>query len=178
MPLSDLLARNAKPREKPYKLSDSKGLYLQVEPSGSKLWRLKYRFGGKEKLLAIGSYDKGVSLKKAREDRGKARDQLLEGIDPGASKRKEKHAELEQAENTFRAIVLNWAETYGARWTESHRARVVASLETDAFPALGNIPIKEITPPMVLSVIRAVESRGALDVASRVLRREFCHNNP
>ena len=86
-------------------------------------------------------------------------------------RKKEKHAEREQAENTFRAIALNWAETYGARWTESHRARVVASLEADAFSALGDLPIKEITPPMVLEVIRAVESRGALDVASRVLQR-------
>jgi integrase len=169
--LTDPKIRQAKPADKPYKLFDGGGLFLLVQPGGSKLWRLKYRFGGKEKLLAIGSYDKGVSLKKAREERDKARDQLVEGIDPGASKKKEKHAEREQAENTFRAIALNWAETYGARWMESHRARVVDSLEADAFSALGDLPIKEITPPMVLGVIRAVESRGALDVASRVLQR-------
>jgi integrase len=169
--LTDPKVRQAKPAEKPYKLFDGGGLFLLVQPGGSKLWRLKYRFGGKEKLLAIGSYDKGVSLKKAREARDRARDQLIEGIDPGASKKKEKHAEREQAENTFRAIALNWAETYGARWTESHRNRVVASLEKDAFSALGDLPIKGITPPMVLSVIRAVESRGALDVASRILQR-------
>jgi integrase len=169
--LTDPKIRQAKPADKPYKLSDGGGLFLLVKPGGSKLWRLKYRFGGKEKLLAIGSYDKGVSLKKAREERDKARDQLVEGIDPSASKKKEKHAEREQAKNTFRAIALNWAETCGARWTESHRARVVASLEADAFSALGDLPIKEITPPMVLGVIRSVESRGALDVASRVLQR-------
>ena len=169
--LTDPKIRQAKPADKPYKLFDGGGLFLLVQPGGSKLWRLKYRFGGKEKLLAIGSYDKGVSLKKAREERDKARDQLVEGIDPGASKKKEKHAEREQAENTFRAIALNWAETYGARWTDLHRDRVVASLEADAFSALGDLPIKEITPPMVLGVIRAVESRGALDVASRILQR-------
>jgi integrase len=169
--LTDPKIRQAKPADKPYKFSDGGGLFLLVQPSGSKLWRLKYRFGGREKLLAIGSYDKGVSLKKAREERDKARNQLVEGIDPGASKKKEKHAEREQAENTFRAIALNWAETYGARWTDLHRARVVASLEADAFSALGDLPIKEITPPMVLGVIRAVESRGALDVASRILQR-------
>jgi integrase len=169
--LTDPKIRQAKPADKPYKLSDGGGLFLLVNPGGSKLWRLKYRFGGKEKLLAIGSYDKGVSLKKAREERDKARKQLVEGIDPGASRKEEKHAEREQIENTFRAIALNWAETYGAHWTESHRARVVTSLEADAFPALGDLPIKEITPPMVLEVIRAVESRGALDVASRVLQR-------
>ena len=169
--LTDPKIRQANPADKPYKLFDGGGLFLLVQPSGSKLWRLKYRSGGKEKLLAIGSYDKGVSLKKAREERDKARDQLVEGIDPAASRKKEKHAEREQAENTFRAIALNWAETYGASWTESHRARVVASLEADAFSALGDLPIKEITPPMVLEVIRAVESRGALDVASRVLQR-------
>jgi hypothetical protein len=142
-----------------------------VQPGGSKLWRLKYRFGGKEKLLAIGSYDKGVSLKKAREECDKARNQLVEGIDPGVAKKEEKHAEKEQTENTFRAIARDCAETFSARWTQPHFDQVVASLEADAFPALGDHPIKEITPPMVLEVIRAVESRGALDVASRVLQR-------
>jgi integrase len=169
--LTDPKIRQAKPADKPYKLFDGGGLFLLVQPSGSKLWRLKYRFGGKEKLLAIGIYDKGVSLKRAREERDKARHQLVEGIDPSAVKKEEKHAEREQTENTFRAVALDWAETYGARWTESHRHRVVASLEGDAFPALGDLPIKEITPPLVLEVIRAVEYRGALDVASRVLQR-------
>jgi integrase len=169
--LTDPKVRQSKPADKPYKLFDGGGLFLLVQPGGSKLWRLKYRFGGKEKLLAIGSYEKGVSLKKAREERDKAREQLIEGIDPGAAKKREKHAEQEQTENTFRAIALDWAKTYGARWTESHFDRVVGSLEADAFPALGDLPIKEITPPTVLEVIRAVESRGALDVASRVLQR-------
>ena len=169
--LTDPKVRQAKPGDKPYKLFDGGGLFLLVQPGGSKLWRLKYRFGGKEKLFAIGSYDKGVSLKKAREERDKARDQLVDGIDPGVAKKEEKHAEMDQAENTFKAIALNWAETYGSRWTESHRERVVDSLEADVFPALGDIAVKEITPPMVLEVIRAVESRGALDVASRILQR-------
>jgi integrase len=169
--LTDPKIRQAKPIDKPYKLFDGGGLFLLVQPSGSKLWRLKYRFGGKEKLLAIGSYDKGVSLKMAREERDKARDQLVEGIDPIAAKKEEKRAERELTENTFRAIAQEWAETYGARWSESHHQRVLDSLEADAFPALGDLPIKEITPPMVLEIIRAVESRGALDVASRVLQR-------
>jgi integrase len=169
--LTDPKIRQAKPADKPSKLFGGGGLFLLVQPGGAKLWRLKYRFGGKEKLLVIGSYDKGVSLKKAREARDKARDQLIEGIDPGASKQQEKHAERAQAGNTFRAIALNWAETYGGRWTESHRARVVALLEADVFSTLGDLPVREITPPMVLSVIRAVESRGALDVASRILQR-------
>ena len=95
----------------------------------------------------------------------------MEGIDPGAAKKEEKHAERKQVENTFRAIGLDWAETYGALWTETHHHQVVASLDVDAFPALGDLPVKEITPPMVLEVIRAVESRGALGVASRVLQR-------
>jgi len=109
--LTDPKVRQAKAADKPYKLFDGAGLFLLVQPGGSKLWRLKYRFGGKEKLLAIGSYEKCVSLKKAREERDKARDQLVEGIGPGAAKKKEKHAEQEQSENTFRAIALNWAET-------------------------------------------------------------------
>ena len=169
--LNDPRIRQAKPDEKPYKLFDGGGLFLLVLPGGSKLWRLKYRFGGKEKLLALGSYDKGISLKKAREEREKARAQLVEGIDPASVKKAEKHSEREQVENTFRSIALDWVETYGARWTKLHRDHVVASLEADAFPALGQLPLKEITPPMILEVIRAVEFRGALDVASRILQR-------
>ena len=169
--LNDPKIRQAKPDEKPYKLFDGGGLFLLVLPGGSKLWRLKYRFGGKEKLLALGSYDKGISLKMAREGREKARAQLVEGIDPGSVKKAEKHFEREQVENTFRFITLDWVETYGARWTKLHRDHVVASLEADAFPALGQLPLKEITPPMILEVIRAVEFRGALDVASRILQR-------
>jgi integrase len=169
--LTDVKIRQAKPAEKPYKLFDGGGLFLLVQPIGSKLWRLKYRFGGKERLLSIGSYDRGVSLKKAREARSQALEQLVEGIDPGALKKQEKQAERKRVENSFRAIALNWAETYGARWTDSHRARVVGSLEADVFPALGDLAITVITPPMVLEALRAVESRGALDVASRVLQR-------
>jgi len=169
--LTDSKIRQAKPADKPYKLFDGGGLFLLITPEGTKLWRLKYRFGGKEKLLAIGSYDKGFSLKKAREERDKARDQLVIGVDPSAAKKEEKKTEREQTGNTFRAIAMDWSKTYGARWSESHRRQVVASLEADAFPALGGLPIKEITPPMVLEVIRAVEARGALDVASRVLQR-------
>ncbi len=169
--LTDTRVRQAKAADKAYKIFDGGGLFLLVQPGGSKLWRLKYRFGGREKLLAIGGYDKGVSLKKAREERDKARNLLIEGVDPGAVKKKEKQAEREQTENTFRAVALDWADTYGARWTKSHRNRVIRSLETDVFPALGDLPIKEITPPMVLEVIRSVEARGALDVASRVLQR-------
>jgi integrase len=169
--LTDPKIRQAKAADKPYKLFDGGGLFLLVQPSGSKLWRLKYRFNGKEKLLSIGSYDKGVSLMKAREERDKARNQLVEGIDPSTAKKEEKHAEKENSESSFKTIALDWAVTYGGRWTDSHRNRVVTSLEADVFPAIGDLPIKEITPPMVLEVIRAVESRGALDVASRVLQR-------
>jgi len=169
--LTDTKIRQAKPAEKPYKLFDGGGLFLLVQPSGSKLWRLKYRFGDKEKLFAIGSYDKGVSLRKAREERDKARTQLVDGIDPSAAKKEEKQTKRAQEINTFNAIALDWVDTYGARWTDSHRHRVLASLEADVFRALGDLPVTEITPPMVLDVIRAVESRGALDVASRVLQR-------
>lgn len=118
-----------------------------MQPGGSKLWRLKYRFGGKERLLAIGSYDKGLSLKKAREERDKARDQLVKGIDPSAAKKEEKKAEWEQTENTFRAIAQEWAKTYGARWTDLYRERVIASLEADAFATLSVIPAHLPLPP-------------------------------
>jgi len=124
MPLTDMMARNAKPREKAYKLSDSKGLYLQVEPSGSKLWRLKYRFNGKEKRLAFGIYP-DVTLARARERQIEARRVLDEGIDPGELKKQAKRAAAVADANTFEAVAREWFLKHSNGWAESHSSKML-----------------------------------------------------
>lgn len=168
--LTDLVIKKSLPADRPYKLSDGGGLFLLVHSNGSRYWRMAYRFGGKQKLLALGIYP-GVSLAAARAARDVAKRSLLLGEDPGAIRRQEKQTEKGQSEKYFRHMALSWLENYAARWSAVHRGRVLASFESDIFPALGNLEIEEITPPMVLDVIRAVEARGALDVASRILQR-------
>lgn len=168
--LTDLVIKKSLPADRPYKLSDGGGLFLLVHSNGSRYWRMAYRFGGKQKLLALGIYP-GVSLAAARAARDVAKRSLFLGEDPGAIRRQEKQTEKGQSEKYFRHMALSWLENYAARWSAVHRGRVLASFESDIFPALGNLEIEEITPPMVLDVIRAVEARGALDVASRILQR-------
>lgn len=145
-------------------------MYLLVHPNGSRYWRMAYRYAGKQKLLALGVYP-GISLAVARVSRDAARQSLLQGDDPGAIRRQEKQAEKFIAEKQFRHIALAWVENYGSRWTAVHRDRVLSYFDSDVFPALGELPVDAITPPMVLDVLRSVESRGALDVASRILQR-------
>ncbi len=153
-------------REKPYKLSDGKGLFLLVNPNGSKYWRLKYRFGGKEKLLALGVYP-DVPLAKAREKCADARSLLDDGRDPGVTKRLKKLADKYEGENTFRAVALEWYENKMGVKSHSYRHRTKRLLENDLYPSLGSRPIAQIEPPELLTVLRKVESRGAIDMAHR-----------
>ena len=172
MALSDVRIKTAKPQAKPYKLSDGDWLFVLIQPSGSKLWRLGYRFAGKQKLLALGVYP-DVSLAQAREKRDQARKLLEKGIDPASqlSKRAKKQREHVQVENAFEAIAREWHENQRGKWSVSHADRVIASLEKEAFPDLGKIPIQEITAPQVLAVLRKVEKRDALELAARILQR-------
>jgi Arm DNA-binding domain len=119
MSLTDAAARNAKPREKPYKLSDANGLYLQVELSGSKLWRLKYRFNEKEKRLAFGVYP-GVTLAQAREHQMEARRLLGSGIDPGEYKKQTRRAAVVAGANTFEAVAREWFLKFSSVWAKSN----------------------------------------------------------
>jgi integrase len=173
MPLTIPEIKNAHPREKAYKLSDEKGLYLLINPNGSKYWRYKYRFGGKEKLLALGVYP-DVSLKNARIGREQAQEQLRNMIDPLAAKKERKRAEKIKTTNSFSAVAKEWWQHQQGRWSQKHANKVWQSLEADVFPYIGNRPISEITTPEVLDVIRKVEKRGALDVAGRILQRCSC----
>lgn len=164
MSLTDPAVRNAKAADKPLKLYDERGLFLLVTPAGGKWWRLKYRFGGKEKMLALGTYPE-VSLKKARKSRDDARTLLRDGIDPGEKKKAEKIST--SGEGTFEAVAREWLSRQG-QWTEGHRRTVELRLKNYVFPWLGGKPINEIFAPEVLSVLRRQESRGALETAHRV----------
>jgi hypothetical protein len=167
--LTDTAIRTAKSKDKPYKLADEKGLYLLVNESG-KYWRLKYRFAGKEKLLALGVYPE-ISLKEARAKRDEARRVLADNKDPGMVKRQAKLAAKRSVENAFENIAREWIEQQSERWTPDHAARVLQSLEQDAFPSLGARPVNEVETPEILDVVRAIERRGALETAGRVMQR-------
>jgi integrase len=155
----------AKPKEKPYKLADGQGLYLEVMPNGSKLWRLKYSYAGKEKRLAFGAYPT-VPLQLARRRRDEARQQLAEGIDPGELKKADKQAQKVEA-LTFEALAREWHLYRTPRWAPSTAAKALAYLESDLLPALGKKPFESVTRPDLVALIRKIESRGAHNVAKK-----------
>jgi len=167
MKLSDLVIKRAKPSEKPYRIFDGGGLYLQVEPAGGKLWRYKYRFEGKEKLLSLGTYPE-VSLLEARRKHFEAREKLTQGIDPSAAKKAVKTTRLGLLENSFEVVAREWFENWKLDKSESHVERTQKHLEKDTFPFIGSIPVAELKAPDVLSVCRRVESRGAVETAHRI----------
>ncbi len=142
---------------------------LFVTPAGSKLWRLRYAIRGKEKLLSLGPYP-SVGLAKAREEREAAKALLRAGKDPGLEKKLRRAAGGDTA-NSFEATARDWHGRNLPTWTERHGKDVLDSLETDVFSTLGQLPIKEITAPMVLGVLRAIEARPALETARRVRQR-------
>jgi integrase len=162
MPLKELQAKNAKPREKAFKLADEQGLYLLVRPNGSKLWRMKYRYEGKEKLLSFGSYP-SVGLAAAREKRLNAKHVLSEGKDPIGTSTDFRTG----AEHTFRTIAKIWHENRESSLDPDHASRVWSRLKRDVFPIIGHKSIESISPPDVLSIIRRIEARGALDISRR-----------
>ena len=164
--LSDVAAKNAAPKDKPYKLADGAGLYLEVMPTGSKYWRLKFRYAGKEKRLALGVYP-AVTLKSARKAARDARDGLAAGIDPTETRRQDKLERSVGAANSFRAVALEWYEKEKPHWSESHIKRAGWLLEKNLFPWLGHRPIAEINPPELLTTLRKTESKGTLETAHR-----------
>lgn len=169
MPLSDLALKKANPADKPYKLTDEKGLYILIQPTGGKLWRMNYRFDGKQKTLALGAYP-DLSLSKAREKRDTARKQLAEGIDPAAAKQADKQARKIATASSFEAVAREWHSGRTPNWAKSHADKIILRLENDVFPWLGKKPISEITTPDLLATIRRIESRGALETAHRALQ--------
>jgi integrase len=168
MPLTDVKVRNAKAGPKPVRLWDSLGLYLEVSPAGGKLWRFKYRRDGKEKLLALGKWN-AVSLADAREARDAARKLLAAGKDPGVEKQAQKRLRKHAAANSFEAVAREWYARHLSVWTAKHAADVLRRLESNLFPQIGEKPIAEISAPTLLAALRKVETRGALDLAHRML---------
>jgi len=169
MKLTDVGIRKAKPRTKTYKMADGGGLFLQVQPNGSKYWRLFYRFEGKQKLLALGVYP-DVSLLLARERRDAARKLLAAGIDPSENRKAIKKAKLEGSENSFEVVAREWLAFYMKNKVASHREKVIRRFERFLFPWLGSKPIADITPPQVLEAVTRIEKLGSLETAHRTLQ--------
>ena len=168
--LTEMAVRQAKAKERDYKLSDAEGLYLFVTRTGHRSWRLKYRFGGKERRLILGAYP-AVSLKEARDRKASARKLLSDGRDPGIEAQKIKIERAVATANTFEVIARRWFCLQESRWTPVHAHDVIHSLEKEVFPWLGKLPIGDIDEPMVLSVLRKVEKRGAIETSHRVRQR-------
>ncbi len=172
MKLTDRTCKTAKAKDKPYKLSDGGGLYLLVQPDGSRYWRLKYYILGKERLLAIGVYPL-VSLAEAREKRDQARKLLASGRDPAVMKKEAQRIAIRKSMNTFEIVAREWHEKQKSGWTANHADCVMRRLEVNVFPYIGTRAIDEIDAPELLeSVLRRIEKRGALEVASRV--KQIC----
>jgi len=171
MPLTDVACRNAscpagKARERFY---DANGMYLEVMPTGSKYWRLKYRFAGKEKRLALGPYP-AVGLAQARIAREKARSQLRDLVDPAEVRKQAKLALRPEAEVSFESVARAWHDHWRSSRSESHTQYVIRRLEADVFPVIGKLPIRQVTAPRLVTMAKLIEGRGALDIAKRSLQ--------
>jgi integrase len=169
MSLTDTKVRSLNARKAQYKVTDGEGLYLLITPSGGKLWRLAYRFLGKQKSLALGKYPE-ISLLEARRGRDEAKRLLAKGTDPSHAKKAEKRERLIAAGNTFGAVAEEWFENNSERWVGSYSSRLRSRLDADLLPVLSSRPIAEITPLEVLDVIRKIEKRDAIEMAKRVMQ--------
>jgi integrase len=168
MQLTVQAVKNAKPdASRTLKLFDGGGLFLEITPVGSKRWRLKYRYGGKEKLISLGLYPV-VSLKYARESRDDAKRQLSKGIDPSARRKAEKEAVTLHGTDALEFVAREWLAQNQSNWVPSHTQRIQMRLANDVFPFLGKSMVSEITPPMILDVLRRIEAREAFETAHRV----------
>jgi len=168
--LTDAKVRNAKPRPKPYKLFDTNRLFLLVAPGGGKLWRWNYTFDAKHKTMAFGAYPL-VSLADARAKGDDAYTILCEGRDPIVAKKLRIEANLEASRQTFERVAREWHENVKSQWAKRHANDVMRSLERDVFPAIGDLPIAELMPPLILAALREIEARGSVETAKRVLQR-------
>ena len=169
MALTNIAINKAKPTDKAYRLADSGGLYLQVTPAGAKCWRMKYRFLGKEKVLAIGQYPH-VSLLDAREARDKAKKLLANGQDPGLVKQTNKQSAKLEAANTFELIAREWHEKHKVKWVAKNAARNLSLLENHIFPSIGRLSISKVKSSELLAAVQKIEARGNNETAHRTLQ--------
>lgn len=166
--LTDKAVKNAKPKDKPYKLTDGNGLHLLISPSGSKLWRYKYQYQGKEKLMALGAYPV-VTLSAAREAHLEAR-RLLLTADPMAQRKADNTAKLLDAENSFKSAALLWWNNWKNTRTDQHANQVWRRFEQNVFPFIGARPVSQIEAPELVTMVKGIEGRGVSDVAKRALQ--------
>jgi integrase len=160
---------NAKPKNKPYRLYDVLGLFIEITPSGGKLWRVKYSFKGREGGLALGKYPE-ISLLEAREKRDQARKLIASGVNPSEDKKRQKQEAILNSAATFEVVAREWHELNKERWSPNYVVDTMRRLERDIFPKMGNRPIADITPPDLLYILRLIEKRGAHEVARRMLQ--------
>lgn len=170
MPLTDLAARKAKPGPRDYKMADGKGLTLLVRTNGAKLWRFRYRFAGKEKMLSLGVYPE-VSIAEARDRLENARKTLRDGNDPSLEKRRAEIERRSASAASFEAMAREWHRLNEPRWTRVHARNVLHSLESDVFPKIGRLPLSDIDAPLLLDVLQPIERRGAIETARRIRQR-------
>lgn len=175
MALTDKGIKNLKTKAGPYKKYDSQGLYLEVNPSGSKLWRFRFNFQGKPKLLSLGRYP-GVGLKDARRMRDEANAKVVQGIDPALERQQIKKEQVQEkivSENTFKKIAYEWWTSNLEGWSEDYAQTIWRRLENNLFPWIGSTPISEIEPQVLLEQLRRIEERGANETARRISR--YCN---
>jgi integrase len=166
--LTDKAIRALKPREKPYKASDGLGLYLLIQPTGSRLWRFKYRHRGKEGVESLGAYP-DVSLALARQKRDELRRLRASGVDLAAHRRAIKVAQTDSAVNSLKVVAEEWFEKKSSAWAPKHAIKIIERLKRDILPWIGSKPVADLTAPEVLTVLRRIETRGAIETAHRAL---------
>jgi integrase len=167
--LTNILITNTKPRAKPIRLSDGRGLYLEIAPAGGRWWRFKYRIAGKERRISLGVYP-DIGLAQARDRREDARKLVAMGIDPMQRRREEKATLIADTVNTFEAIAREWFDHFSAKWVVTHSSKVSGRLEKDLVPWLGKRPILAITAAEILTTLRRIAARGAAETARRALQ--------
>lgn len=179
-PLTDAEIRNAKPRDKIYRLADGEGLYLEVRPNGAKYWRFAYRYAGKEQMLSLGVYpdtpaatrknrETGEVIKGAREKLAEARRLLADGVNPSSHRKASRAAKATREANSFEVVAREWFDKFSPDWAEGHKRGIRQRLERDIYPWIGHRPIADVTAPELLTALRRVEERGALETAHREL---------
>ena len=171
MALTDLQLRNAKPSDRPYKMADGGGLYMEVRPTGKKLWRYRYRIAGKENIYAIGEYPR-VTLSAARAERDEAKDAVRQGLHPAHLREAERQQNITESANTFQAIALEFAEQKARTWSETYQDQFRRAMEQNVYPYIGTIPIRHLNSQHILEIMRRMDNRGATAYAIQV--RQWC----
>lgn len=171
MKLTDVKCRTQKPGDKAIKLADGGGLYLEVMPNGSKFWRQKYRYKGKEKRLSHGKYPL-ISLSEARDKRDEAKKLISDGHDPAMEKQLAKATATENRDNTFESIAREWHAHKQDEWTEKYATTIMNRLEADIFPSIGKLPIREVNAPILIKMLKDIESRGVYELTRRA--SQYC----